>query len=132
MGTHSCIYTKELRDRILQTDPTQILDWDIYNVGTTKYMYYTPLCYQQFTYTENSQHWGEDYGLNWLGKIVIEIFIFMGMSSSDPSFGFHFIYWFSYLFSWTLLILIGIAAYYLIRHIINIGQFQKKRIKIKR
>jgi hypothetical protein len=129
MGTQSCIYTRALRDRILRTPEQDIIDWDIYNQSTTKYMYYIPLCYQRFTYTENSQHWGEDYGVHWLAKIMLEIFILLGMNKTDPSFGFHFMYWFSYLFFWVLFVcifLIGIVAYYLI------GQFQKKRIKIKR
>jgi len=130
MGTHSCIYTNALRDRILQAKEQDIIDWDIYNQSTKKYMYYTPLCYQPFTYTENSRHWGEDYGMNWLAKIVLEIYVWLGMGSSDPSFGFYFMYWFSYLFFF--LIFIGIVAYYLIGQIRQIGVFQKKRIKIKR
>ena len=35
-GTQSCIYTKALRDRILET--RDIIDWDMYHQNTTKYI----------------------------------------------------------------------------------------------
>ena len=124
-GTHSCIYTKSLRDRILRTKEGDIIDWDIYNQSTTKYMYYTPLCYQRFTRTENSQHWMEDYGLRWIQNIVLQIYIWLGMDKMDPSFGFHFIYWLSYLFSFLCIFLIGLLSY-------RIFILFTKRTKIKR
>ena len=56
-GTHACIYSKKLRDTILNTDQTTITDWDIYcNLNVRQYMYYIPLCYQLFPDTENSQY----------------------------------------------------------------------------
>ena len=66
-GTHSVIYSKHFREKIKNTS---IDDWDIYlNLQANRYIYYTPLCYQLFPETENSNHWGDHH----------YIFYFMGL-----------------------------------------------------
>ena len=57
-GTHACIYSKELREKILKTEPSFIMDWDIYtNFYCSNYMFYEPLCYQLFPETDNKKNW---------------------------------------------------------------------------
>jgi|688.fasta_scaffold438866_2 hypothetical protein len=58
-GTHSIIYSKAHRDDYLLNYPSRqvVTDWDVnYNINfTPRFIYYTPLCYQLFTDTENSR-----------------------------------------------------------------------------
>ena len=61
-GTHSCIYSKKFRQRLLNTNQNSITDWDFHNIFTlNRYAYYMPLCYQLFPDTENSRHWCSVY-----------------------------------------------------------------------
>ena len=58
IGSHSVIYSKKMRERTLN-DRSEKKDWDIYLCfNKTKYIYYTPLCYQLFSNTDNSKYWG--------------------------------------------------------------------------
>ena len=58
-GSHACVYTRKLRQRMLAVDQTTISDWDMYHThNTKKYTYYQPLCYQLFPETENYKLWG--------------------------------------------------------------------------
>jgi len=126
VGTHSCIYTKPLRDRISRTQKENILDWDMYNQSTTKYMYYTLYVTSDLQIRKFRSIGVKIMESIWLQCFILLIFIWLGMYTIDPSFGFRFIYWFSYLFTLIIFVcifLIGRIAYYLI---------QKKRIKIKR
>ena len=61
-GTHSVIYSKLMREIILNDDIKNIKDWDVYLIFN-KLQYYTPLCYQLFPETENNKNWGENYGV---------------------------------------------------------------------
>jgi hypothetical protein len=68
IGMHSCIYTRPLRETILNHDIYSYFssimspDWDIYcNFCTTRYMYYKPLCYQLFPNTQNSKQWAKNF-----------------------------------------------------------------------
>ena len=58
-GTHCIVYSKAHRDDyLLNFSNKQIVtDWDVnYNINfTPRFIYYTPLCYQLFTDTENSR-----------------------------------------------------------------------------
>jgi hypothetical protein len=59
MGTHSIIFSKKIREKILQVNQEKMIDWDLFiNIYNKKFTYYKPLCYQLFTNTENSQNWG--------------------------------------------------------------------------
>jgi len=59
-GTHASIYSKKLRDNIIDNVPIdRISDWDLYtNLNCSRYIYEEPLCYQLFPDTENSKYWG--------------------------------------------------------------------------
>ena len=61
-GMHSVIYSKLMREIILNDDIKNIKDWDVYLIFN-KLQYYTPLCYQLFPETENNKNWGENYGV---------------------------------------------------------------------
>ena len=58
-GTHSIIYSRSHRDDFLENFNRKMLvtDWDVnYNINlTSRFIYYTPLCYQIFEDTENSK-----------------------------------------------------------------------------
>jgi hypothetical protein len=60
IGSHSVIYNAAFINYTLSFS-NKMHDWDDYiNFRTNnvkRYMYYTPLCYQLFTETENSQYW---------------------------------------------------------------------------
>ena len=68
-GTHACIYSKELRNHILQDYvQTDIIDWDVFHImnlwNYPKYIYYKPLCCQIYQVTENSKHWYNPFGMS--------------------------------------------------------------------
>jgi hypothetical protein len=76
-GTHSVIYSKKFREKI-NHQYKSINDWDIYlNTQTNRYMYYTPLCYQLFPETENSNYWGDHhyilYFMGLISRIIVKI-----------------------------------------------------------
>lgn len=59
-GTHSVIYSKSHRDDFLENFSKRMMvtDWDInYNINfTSRFIYYTPLCYQICDNSENSRN----------------------------------------------------------------------------
>ena len=67
-GTHACIYSKKLRDKMLEKVKfNEIIDWDIHtNLNYRRYIYIIPLCYQLFPETENSKYWYEGFGIIYL------------------------------------------------------------------
>uniref|UniRef100_A0A6C0JMZ9 Glycosyltransferase n=1 Tax=viral metagenome TaxID=1070528 RepID=A0A6C0JMZ9_9ZZZZ len=78
-GTHSIIYSKSVMDKIIK-DTNKITDWDYYiktKYAWDNYIYYTPLCYQLFSNTDNSRNWGINnpllYIISFLFKIIIKI-----------------------------------------------------------
>jgi hypothetical protein len=83
-GTHSVIYSKKFREKIKNT----IGDWDIYlNLQSNRYIYYTPLCYQLFPETENSNHWGDyHYILYFMGLIARFIVKITDLDKSTKSY----------------------------------------------
>jgi hypothetical protein len=71
LATHSVIYTKSNREKILQVEQTKIVDWDKYsNFNIERFLYCEPLCYQLFPETENSKHWGDNQFLKLFFTIV--------------------------------------------------------------
>lgn len=65
-GTHSVIYSKEARDKIIDifdedkcySGPiSSQVDMTFHTILRNKYMYYKPLCYQPFIMTENRKDW---------------------------------------------------------------------------
>lgn len=66
LGMHACIYTESLRNRVLSDKEKLhiIEDWDVYNfLFSVRYGYHTPLCYQLFPETENSNVWKKNAGI---------------------------------------------------------------------
>lgn len=95
MTAHAIIYSETFVNKYEQMD-LKYKHWDIImdkNVPS-KYIYYTPLCYQPFPETENKQVWIEKHKsvlLEYLQNVFIQSF---GMNK-DPVAGFHFIYFVS-------------------------------------
>ncbi len=73
-GTHSVIYSKKFRDKVKDE---KINDWDIYLRSQCCYVYYTPLCYQLFTDTENSKCWGDHNIIFYCIALVARFFMKM-------------------------------------------------------
>jgi len=59
-GMHSVIFSKKMREKILNKKHDCIHDWDEFTNSFIfdKYLYYKPLCYQLIPETENSNYWG--------------------------------------------------------------------------
>lgn len=76
IGCHSVIYSKKFREKVAKD--RNINDWDLcLQINTPRFIYYTPLCYQLFTETENSKHWADHdfilYYLAILSKCILKI-----------------------------------------------------------
>jgi hypothetical protein len=127
MGCHSCIYTKSLREYVLQQDQKQIIDWDVYhNFNTVKYIYYKPLCYQLFPDTENSKIW-EKYFLN-SGIILKNIFKFLKLDiQSEP--GYMHFYNFSKIIFYIIVFFIILILIFIIMKINKVIFSKKSKIK---
>ena len=87
-GMHACIYSKPLRNHILDYPQSDIVDWDTFSnmklASISKYVYYKPLCYQLFPNTENSKHWE-------IGSIVKFIFSMTGVDKQvEPGYSIHY------------------------------------------
>jgi hypothetical protein len=137
-GTHACIYSKNVRTIILQMNQFSIFDWDglflMQMCGvTSKYAYYTPLCYQLFPQTENSKYWHIDKPqntpfFNWIdtnfGKIHKLLFKILLLDQQLQP-GYNFFYFFSRLLFFILLFLLY-RFYKLIANNIFIKRKRKK------
>lgn len=67
-GTHSVLYSKSAREK---TKSTNINDWDEHlNRTSINYIYYTPVCYQLFTDTDNQKDF---VNVNIFARLLIEI-----------------------------------------------------------
>ena len=67
-----------MRETILN-DKTIKNDWDVYinlNHTLNRYIYYTPLCYQLFSETENATYWGSHNTINlaFILKFILKLF----------------------------------------------------------
>ena len=119
-GTHAVIYSKSVRDKIL--DNEKIKDWDTFlNLHLLNYIYYTPIIYQLIPETENSKRWGEDnIFLKILGIIKFKMYSFLNLDKQvEP--GYSIFYLFAKL--WYILILLFI--FYILR-IFYITKYFKK------
>ena len=116
-GTHACIYTKSIREQLMQTTIKQISDWDIYtNHHVKQYMYFIPLCYQLFPETENSKHWKYFPFLTEMNKWTKGV---MNMDTT-PIPGFQYYYWFSLIVFFILLLIVLYVAYFVARRMRSI------------
>lgn len=101
-GTHACIYTEQLRNRVLLDEEKLklIKDWDVYHLlCSVKYGYHKPLCYQLFPDTENSKLWKKNAG------IILNIIIRLLHVDKKVEPGYTIMYTFSVLFFYLLLFL---------------------------
>jgi len=78
VGTHSVIYSKKMRQNMMNNYRDIIYkykDWDLnVNNQKDKYVYYKCLCYQLFTETENSKYWNISHPiLHFFAKIFINL-----------------------------------------------------------
>jgi hypothetical protein len=74
IGTHACIYSRDLMERVLQENKTEFTDWDYYTHSKfTRYMYNEPLCYQLFPETENQNNWDAFSGLTFVLIKIIKV-----------------------------------------------------------
>ena len=107
--THSVIYSKKYREKVLNYNYKKIYCWDIFQnyFNNNRYFYNIPLVYQPIEDTENSKNWPvpEIIRLLWLkiGKIT--------NSDNKPGLLFKLMYLFSYILS---LLLLGILIYIII------------------
>jgi hypothetical protein len=78
VGTHSVIYSKKIRQNMMDNYKNIIFkyrDWDTNaNLQKNRYVYYKCLCYQLVTETENSQYWGMAQPINILGLKLLKCF----------------------------------------------------------
>lgn len=112
LGAHSVIYSKNIRNKILNLDQKLICDWDLLlcKYITNKYCYYKPLCYQLFYETDNSKHWGiNSYFYNILKYLCILVKYLFKIFKMDikPEPGFSYFYIFGKLF-WFIIFIIFI------------------------
>lgn len=107
--THSVIYSKKYREKVLNYNYKKIYCWDIFQnyFNNNRYFYNIPLVYQPIEDTENSKNWPvpEIIRLLWLkiGKIT--------NSNNKPALLFKLMYLLSYILS---LLLLGILIYIII------------------
>ena len=100
-GAHSVIYSRTYREKIINTIyKYHILDWDYLLLTSTffnKYCYYTPLCYQLFTNTDNAKLWGTDISETFSKLFVLITFTIIQFLQLDvqPDPGYPFFYLFS-------------------------------------
>jgi hypothetical protein len=132
LGMHAVIYTKQNRERLLNVNQKDMIDWDYYScMYLTRYTYREPLCYQIFPDTENSKTWGNrSYFLYILAQIVKKIFkIFKLDTQAEP--GYSFFYAFSNILSFIILILILVIVYKIVNRPIVKNKF-KSKINLKK
>jgi hypothetical protein len=119
-GMHSVIYSKKYREAIMNYEQVDINDWDLFNnicFRGSRYVYYTPLCYQLIPVTENSKSWGDfnDWGhfnvlTRFVGSLFFSILQLFGMDTSvEP--GYSFFYLFSKLLFFILVFLVSFLLY---------------------
>ena len=124
-GTHSVVFSKKHRENLLNVNQFKISDWDVYNNKYfNRYAYYTPLCYQLFPETENSNNWGVNGPFKnityFLGKLLKYFFNFLKMDKQvEP--GYTIFYNFSKLLFYILVILSIIIIY-------NITKYTKLKL----
>ena len=134
-GTHSIIYSKSHRDDFLENFNRKMLvtDWDVnYNINlTSRFIYYTPLCYQVFGSTENSkQSKFQNKYLSFLSDLFTYfnynvIFRILGMDK-NPEPGYSILYFYSkFIFYMGLLFLIYLPflIVYSIKNFYTIKQY---------
>lgn len=149
-GTHAVVYSKEHRDDFLENFNRRmfVTDWDInYNINfTSRFIYYTPLCYQICENTQNSSSSKFDNKYLSMASDVVSycnyniIFKLLGLYK-NPEPGYSIFYFYSkFLFYIILLFLIYlpfIIVYclknyeFVKQYLLNLYQIVKERIHSK-
>lgn len=131
IGTHAVIYTKKNRERLLNVNQKDIIDWDNYSyTHSRRYMYCEPLCYQLCADTENSKHWARSYFsyiVAQIGKKILKIFKLD--TQIEP--GYTIFYIFSKVFAFIILILILVIVYKIVNRVIVNRPIVKNKFKLK-
>jgi hypothetical protein len=70
--THSIIYNRNVRNKILKVKQETIDDWDHNKNRYTLYCYHEPLCYQLLPATENQKYWFNGGIMNDLALLFIQ------------------------------------------------------------
>jgi len=117
VGMHACIYSKSYREKVLQIKHKKINDWDVFNNFQSifsAYTYYTPLCYQLFPKTNNSQYWGFDnIIIFFFSRILLQFYWFLGLDKSiEP--GYSLFYGTSKTLPWAILCILFLVCYKLL------------------
>lgn len=113
MASHAVIYSESYRNALLRVPQESILDWDIFQLtfkNSLRFMYYTPLCYQLFPETENSNGWGnENVVIRMIAIVVFQWFQLLKMNvQSSP--GYPFFYFLSKVIFWIVLAVILVCC----------------------
>lgn len=107
-GTHAGVYTRKLRDFVLDFKGL-IRDWDWFmTFHTLRYAYSRPLCYQLYPVTDNSNHWMALLGYTYVLKAAIRVFRLD--TQAEP--GYSICYWGAKLNGFNLLAVTALAVYY--------------------
>jgi hypothetical protein len=135
-GTHSVIYSKSHRDDFLENFSKRMMvtDWDInYNINfTSRFIYYTPLCYQICDNTENSRNPKFDNKYAALASEVVKycnyniIFRILGLDK-NPEPGYSIFYFYSKIIFYLVLVFL-IYLPVLIVYVLNNFNYIKMRI----
>lgn len=135
-GTHSVIYSKSHRDDFLENFSKRMMvtDWDInYNINfTSRFIYYTPLCYQICDNSENSRNPKFDNKYMALASEVVKycnyniIFRILGLDK-NPEPGYSIFYFYSKIIFYLVLVFL-IYLPFLIVYVLNNFNYIKMRI----
>lgn len=135
-GTHSVIYSKSHRDDFLENFSKRMMvtDWDInYNINfTSRFIYYTPLCYQICDNSENSRNPKFDNKYAALASEVVKycnyniIFRILGLDK-NPEPGYSIFYFYSKIIFYLVLVFL-IYLPFLILYVFNNFDYIKLRI----
>lgn len=129
-GTHACIYSKQLRDHILNDHrQSDIIDWDYFHNMNLwhypRYVYHKPLCYQIYPPTENSKHWYNPMGISDIIKFTHSA---AGVDKRVEPGHTTFYFWskIAYLLIWVLILYATIA---ILRQFVGLGKMTRKMPK---
>jgi hypothetical protein len=135
-GTHSVIYSKSHRDDFLENFSKRMMvtDWDInYNINfTSRFIYYTPLCYQICDNSENSRNPKFENKYAALASEVVKycnyniLFRILGLDK-NPEPGYSIFYFYSKIIFYLVLVFL-IYLPFLIVYILNNFNYIKIRI----
>ena len=133
-GTHSVIYSKSHRDDFLENFSKRMMvtDWDInYNINfTSRFIYYTPLCYQICDNSENSRNPKFDNKYAALASEVVKycnyniLFRILGLDK-NPEPGYSIFYFYSKIIFYLVLVFLIYLPFLIVYCIKNYYQLKQ-------